>query len=87
MAEGRIIGGMFKITIGKFSFSLQVHAEAMQRMADSLKRAGDILRNHAAECHRENWWKRSDQPPEWIAEVNEPEWWNDGQPPDWGCAA
>lgn len=73
------------VKVGKVVFKLSVStaefSEAMRRFSVAVKIAGQFI-------HRGNWWKRSDGPPDFIADANDPEWWQDGdEPPEWGCAA
>ena len=41
--------------------------------------------HHYLDCQR--WWMRSDVPPEYEADVNDPEWWQEGREPPGFCAA
>lgn len=72
----------------KLVFSLTVSAAAMSKFADGLRKAKAVIEKLAADHRRQDWWKRSEGPPDYIADANDPEWWQDGdEPPPWGCAA
>lgn len=73
---------------GKLIFNLTVSTEAMAKFANAMRKAGEAIQRFGEYHHRQEWWMRSEGPPEFIADVNEPEWWEDGdEPPPWGCAA
>lgn len=71
------------------------NAAALEKMADALRQAKaamdrlrPILERESLDLYRQDWWKRGEDQPGWIADLHEPEWWNSGdEPPEWGCAA
>jgi hypothetical protein len=84
MSETHRIGKVFF----QLSGSVATMAEAFRRLGQAIEAFKPLLEAEASFLHRQDWWKRSDGPPEWIADASEPEWWNDGdEPPPWGCAA
>lgn len=56
--------------------------------ADGIRKAAQQLMEIVNQHERQNWWKRSDGPPGYTAEMNDREWWQKGDDsPEHGTAA
>jgi hypothetical protein len=81
--------------VGKLVININVSVECMRKFSDSIDQLSkafsalrvDLLREKR-DLYRQEWWKRGEGEPEYLADLPESEWWRDGDaPPDYECAA